>query len=160
MIGHWTALVTLRRLHKASGMHHERVTDINDPLKTKGFIAIQSPNFEFVGLIGPLVKYLVFINTLGYLCWPDRPTGEISSVYQYLRISKVIRESGLPNYIQARIPLKSGLKIEACKRQICNSPDKKITQYLQYGFLLSQTTIHKPSAIRISKIIIQHCNTL
>ena len=96
--------------------------DINDPSKTKGYIALQSTQFQFIG--------------------PDRATEELSSVHQYLRIAKTIRESGLPNYKQATIPIKSGLNIDAWKRHLCDYPDKKLLQYLQYGFPLSLKNSH------------------
>ena len=96
--------------------------DINDPSKTKGYIAPQSTQFEFIG--------------------PDRAAEELSSVHQYLRIAKTIRESGLPNYKQARIPIKSGLNIDAWKRHLCDYPDKKLLQYHQYGFPLSLKNSH------------------
>ena len=90
--------------------------DINDPSKTKGYIALQSTQFDFIG--------------------PDRASEEISSVHQYLRIAKTIRDLGLPNYKRARIPIKSGLNIDAWKRHLYDYPDKKLIQYLQYRFPL------------------------
>ena len=115
----------------------KQVTDINDPHRTKSYIAFQSTDFKFIG--------------------PDRPTTEISSVHQYLRISKIIRESGLPNYRQARIPIKFDLDIEAWKRHLCDYPDKKLTQYLQYGFPCLFAVL-KPLATKPTKIIIRLFN--
>ena len=91
-------------------------------IKTKGYIALQSTQFEFIG--------------------PDRASEEISSVHQYLRIAKTIRDLGLPNYNQVRIPIKSGLNIDAWKCHLHDYPDKKLIQYLQYGFPLSLKNPH------------------
>ena len=69
--------------------------DINDPNKTKGYIATESMDYEFIG--------------------PDRATVSIADVFYYLRVASIIRSSGLPNYRQVRIPIKSGLNIGAWK---------------------------------------------
>ena len=87
--------VILSKLQDKSDIPYSKTTDINHPSTTKGYIAMQSTQFEFSG--------------------PDRATN-ISSVHQYLRISKVIRESRLLKYRQARILVKSGLNIEEWKR--------------------------------------------
>ena len=97
--------------------HAKLARDINNPRKTKGYIALQSTEFSFIG--------------------PDKLPQDTSNVTQYLRIAKVIRESGLPNYKLARIPLISGLKIDAWKAHLHDYPDKKLLQYLQFGFPLS-----------------------
>ena len=91
--------------------------DINDPHKSKGFIALQPTEFSFIG--------------------PDRQPTDTSGVDKYLEMALIIKKSGLPNYRQARIPLASGLNIEAWKRYLHNYPDQKLVQYLQYGFPLS-----------------------
>ena len=50
---------------------------------------------------------------------------------------KTIRESGVPNYRQVRVPIKSGLNIEAWRRQLYDYKDQVLVQYLEYGFTLS-----------------------
>ena len=57
-------------------------------------------------------------------------------------MAKIIRESGLLNYRQMRIPVKSGLNIDAWERHLCNYPDRKLIQYLQHGFPLSLKNSH------------------
>ena len=91
--------------------------DVNDSNKTRGYIAMEPTNFSFIG--------------------PDIATEMVTSTSQYLRIAETIRHSGLPNYRQARIPIKSGLNIEAWKSHLRDYPDQKLIQYLQYGFPLS-----------------------
>ena len=97
--------------------HAKFAKDINDPSKTKGYIALQSTEFFFTG--------------------PDRLPQDTSNVTQYLRMAKIVRESGFPNYKLARIPLNSGLKIDAWKAHLQDYPDKKLVQYLQFRFPLS-----------------------
>ena len=61
----------------------------------------------------------------------------MSDTSQYLRAAKIIRKSGLPNYRGARIPIKSGLKIPAWEKYLQDYPDKRILQYIRFGFPLS-----------------------
>ena len=90
--------------------------NINNP-KSKGYIALQTTDFSFIG--------------------PDRQAIDTSDVNKYLRMALIMKKSGLPNYRQARIPLTSGLNIGAWKRYLRDYPDQKLIQYLQYGFPLS-----------------------
>ena len=93
--------------------------DANYPHKTKGYIAVESTPFQFIG--------------------PDRPPMKCDSIGQYLEMARIIRHSGLPNYKQARFPLKSGLKIEAWSKHLHEYKDQKLVHYLQFGFSLSLT---------------------
>ena len=54
-------------------------------------------------------------------------------------MARIIRQSGLPKYKQARVPLNSGLRIEAWKKYLSKYEDQKLVQYLQFGFPLSIT---------------------
>ena len=72
--------------------------DVNYPHKTKGYIAVESTPFQFIG--------------------PDRAPIKCDSIGQYLEMARIIRHSGLPNYKQARFPLKLGLKIEAWSKYL------------------------------------------
>ena len=92
------------------------------PLRQRAILHFNPLNLNLLALIGP--------------------AEEISSIHQYLRIAKTIRDSGLPNYNQVRIPIKSGLNIDAWKRHLHDYPDKKLIQYLQYGFPLSLNNPH------------------
>ena len=91
--------------------------DINNPSKSKGYIALQTTEFSFIGT--------------------DRQAIDTSDVNKYLRMAMIIKKSGLPYYRQARIPLTSGLNIGAWKRYLHDYPDQRLLQYLQYGFPLS-----------------------
>ena len=60
----------------------------------------------------------------------------LSNVQELLEIAHIVNETGTSNYKQARIPIKSGLNIEAWEE---NYPDTRLIQYLKFGFPLSIT---------------------
>ena len=91
--------------------------DINYPTKFKGYIAKQPTEFKFIG--------------------PDRPGIGTNDSEQYLKLARTIRESGVPNYRQVRVPIKSGLNIEAWRHHLSDYKDQVLIQYLEYGFPLS-----------------------
>ena len=68
---------------------------------------------------------------------PDRPGIGTRCSEQYLILARTIRESGVPNYRQVRVPIKSDLNIEAWRRHLSDYKDQVLLQYLQYGFPLS-----------------------
>ena len=88
--------------------------DINYPSKVRGYIAMQPTKFKFIG--------------------PDRPPIDTGNSNQYLKFAKTIRESGAQNYRQVRVAIKSGVNIEAWRRQLYDYKDQVL---LQYGFPLS-----------------------
>ena len=55
--------------------------------KDRGFLNHHSADFSFIG--------------------PDREVTSIDNIQQYMHTADIIRNTGLPNYRQARIPLKS-----------------------------------------------------
>ena len=73
--------------HKGHGV------DFNFNSKTRGHLVSQSTCFAFIG--------------------PDKPVA-LSNVHEFLEIAHIVNETGTSNYKQARIPVKSGLNIEAC----------------------------------------------
>ena len=96
--------------------------DIYQPNKAHGHFTLSSDTFEFVG--------------------PDREPVEASTKYQYLNIAETIRRTGLPNYRGARIPIKSGLNINAWEHHLKDYPNKHLLQYLKFGFPLSAKNTH------------------
>ena len=94
-----------------------RSVDINDPHKTTGYLAHDSIAFEFIG--------------------PDRLPVYMDTVDQYVTVAKIIQSTGLPNYKAARIPVSSALNIPAWEAYLLDYPDKRIIQYLKFGFPLS-----------------------
>ena len=94
-----------------------RIADVNFPDKEWGYLALEPTCFQFIG--------------------PGREPIDMSNTSQYLRAAEVIRESGLPNYRGARIPIKSGLKVPAWERYLQDYPDKCLLQYIRFDFPLS-----------------------
>ena len=85
----------------------------------------------------------------------------ISTVQEGLNIAKIVRDIGVPNYKQARFPLKSGL-ISDEKKDLCNYPDKQLLQYLSFGFPLSFTNPGSLTNVDITKhyLDLQHPQAL
>ena len=102
-----------------TGCNSNAVTDFNDKNKTKGFLSLEETNFEFIG--------------------PDRDLCEYRNIDQVIKIAEIIKETGLPNYKQARFPIKSDLNLPAWEKYLADYPDKRIFQYLKFGFPLSLT---------------------
>ena len=109
----------------ASTMHTRRsgivdsplCRDINYPDKAKGYKALEPTSFQFIG--------------------PDRASIDIESIDHYFDVACIIKQSGLPNYRQVRVPLNSGLCIESWKKYLLEYKDQKLLQYLQFAFPLS-----------------------
>ena len=67
--------------------------DIVIPHKTRGFLNHETKKFKFIG--------------------PDRQPVKIQTIDQCINLAQIIRATGKPNYVSARIPLVSGLNIDA-----------------------------------------------
>ena len=85
--------------------------------KDRVFLNHHSADFSFVGA--------------------DREVTSIDNIQQYMHIPDFIRSFGLPNYRQSRIPLRSGLNLEAWEYRLCHYPDKFLFQNIKIGFPLS-----------------------
>ena len=70
-----------------------------------------------------------------------------------IRISDIIRQTGVPNYQAARFPLISGLNIEAWDYLLKDYPDKFLIQYLKFSFPLS---ICNYDNLKINKVTNHH----
>ena len=97
----------------------QHLVDFNDPDKDKGFLSLQETTFQFIG--------------------PDRDFCNYYTVEQVTRIADIIRDTGLPNYKQARFSIKSDLNLPAWEKYLADYPDQRIIQYLKFGFPLSLT---------------------
>ena len=72
------------------------ITDFNYPDKKFGYLTQAATDFSFTG--------------------PDREPVEISSIDTFLKVANCILSTGVPNYRAARIPIKSGLNVEAWEK--------------------------------------------
>ena len=91
--------------------------DIFFPNKSHGHLTLKTEYYGFIG--------------------PDRQPVEIKDIHQYLSIAETIKNTGVSNYILARIPIKSDLHLDAWEYYLRDYPDKRLLQYLKFGFPLS-----------------------
>ena len=98
---------------------NKNVTDVNLKNKTRGFLNLESTNFQFIG--------------------PDRDLIEYRDIDHVCQLAKIIQDTGLPNYRMARFPIKSGLNLPAWEHYLKDYPDQRLLQYLKFGFPLSLT---------------------
>ena len=96
---------------------------------------------------------------------PDRDLVTISTIPQCFQIAGIIRGTGLPNYRQARIPLRLGINLQTWEYRLRDYPDKFLLQYLKFGFPLSltdPTSLHNvhisnhPSALAYPEVVDQY----
>ena len=83
---------------------------------------------------------------------------EVTNIQQCISIAHHINLTGKSNYMEEKYPIKSGLNLEAWNRLLLDYTDKKLLQYLAFGFSLS---LSEPEALenKVIKIIFLHCNT-
>ena len=77
----------------------------------------------------------------------------INSVERCIEIANIIRDTGVPNYKVARIPIISNLNVEAWEKELCDYPDKHLLQYIKFGFPLS---ISHPNLLTNTKVANHH----
>ena len=99
-----------------------KMKDFNYSDKTMGYLAQASTDFRFIG--------------------PDRCPIKLDSVDMLLKTASIIRDTGQPNYKVARIPIESGLNVAAWEKYLENYSDKRIIQYIKFGFPLSLIDPH------------------
>ena len=75
--------------------------------------------------------------------WPKLVKSEWPNL-TYANIYEIVRSTGLPNYLKARIPLPSGLKIQNWKKLLTCYHDNTILEFLEYGWPVDYTSNHKP----------------
>ena len=108
----------------------KNVSDVNLKNKTRGFLNLESTNFQFIGPDRDLIQYRDF----DHVC----------------QLAKVIQDIGLPNYRMARLPIESGLNLPAWEQYLKDYPDNRLLQYLKFGFPLSLTDQEKLNNIDVS----------
>ena len=69
---------------------------------------------------------------------------------KYIDIANVILDTGVPNYKQARIPIQSGLNVKAWQKYLQDYPNKKLLQYIKFGYPLSLSNPSVLSNVAIS----------
>ena len=110
-------------------------------------ISLQTHNFEFIG--------------------PERQVTAIDNIDQYLHVATTIKATGKPNYMSARIPVKSDLNLETWEEHLRDYSDKRLFQYLKFGFPLSlresdelsnTQVVNHYSALQYPEQVLQYLN--
>ena len=65
------------------------------------------------------------------------------SDYKYIYDS--VRATGLPNYMEAKIPIPSGLSISMWRYLLTDYPDVNLVEHLEYGWPLDYTKNKPPT---------------
>ena len=98
-------------------------SDFNYPDKKVGFINVEATDFSFFG--------------------PDREVVKLDSIEKLIKTADTILSTGVPNYQEARIPIESGLNVQAWERYFHDYADKRLLQYIRFGFPLSLIDSHE-----------------
>ena len=96
-------------------------------------------NMKFVDK--PISPYAFKNKLLEY--WPRIKNNNTFNIY--FEIYSAVRETGLPNYIKAKIPLPSGLNINAWRLKLRNSPFERIIDLLEFGWPADYVKITPPT---------------
>ena len=83
--------------------------DIFFPNKSHGHLTLKTEYCGFIGL--------------------DRQSVEIKDIHQYLSIAETIKDTGVSNYISARIPIKSDLNLDAWEHYLRYYLGKRLLQW-------------------------------
>ena len=98
-------------------LNDDSISDVNITDKDRGFLATTVKQFQFIG--------------------PDRYPQKLEYVSDYIAAAKIIKDTGLPNYRQAQIPVISDQNIAAWEEYLVDYPDPFLLQYIKFGFPLS-----------------------
>ena len=77
--------------------------------------------------------------------WPHPREDQWEQHRDYMRIYQQVRATALPNYLKARIPIKSGLNIEVWRRLLRGYHDKKVVDFLEFGWPVDFTALLPPT---------------
>ena len=94
----------------------ESIVDIFFPEKEYGHITLQNNNFQFIG--------------------PNRDSVVLDTIEKFIPVATAILQTGVPNYKAARIPIATPLNLDAFDKYLEGYPDKRLGQYLRFGFPL------------------------
>ena len=78
----------------------------------------------------PISQYVLKTHLLQF--WPIL-TGRQNIDINYLKIYSIVRDTGLPNYIKARVLVPSGLNINAWRSKLNNTLFERIIDFLEFG---------------------------
>ena len=94
--------------------------------------------------------YLAQANTDFAFIGPDRRPIKLDSVDTLLKVASIVRSIGQPDYKYARIPIESGLNVEAWERHLRDYSDKRIIQYIKFSFPLPLIDPHELNNTKVT----------
>ena len=77
-------------------------------------------------------------NTLA-LIWPSVSAVERETFKSFASIYTAVKATALPNYLAARIPISSGLNIQAWREELTDYIDGQLVDFLEFGWPLDYT---------------------
>ena len=77
------------------------------------------------------------------LMWPQAAS-DWPDWQDYNEIYKVVRATAVPNYMEARLPVHSGLNIHSWRRLLKGFPDEQLVEFLNFGWPLDFTAPQPP----------------
>ena len=87
------------------------------------------------------LAYSVYVQNL----WPHATLGAFPIAETYMKIYSAVRKTGLPNYLEAKIPIPSDLKCDTWDTLLADYDDGEIAHYLRYGWPSSYTAFTPPT---------------
>lgn len=117
-----------------------------------------TPRFEPYNVSHPAIKeHVQMVETM----WPTFEASAASEYPEFGKIYGTIKDKALPNFLGAKIPVPSGLKIDKWKDYLHHYHDKVLCEFLQFGWPLgyratapplSVTTNHPSAQAHISHV--------
>ena len=79
------------------------------------------------------------------LCEDSSVCGPLTELQDfYIKAHSVVKSTGVPNYVQAKIEVPSALNISECESNLVDYEDKNLVQFLKYGFPLGYASSNLP----------------
>ena len=76
--------------------------------------------------------------------WPSAAIDSWFIFKDYLKIYLSVKETAVPNYLAAKIPIPPALKIEAWRAMLQDYPDIQLIDHLKFGWPLDYYAIVSP----------------
>ena len=82
--------------------------------------------------------------------WPDTVAEEWFSHSEFKRIYDVVKDTALPNFLQAKQPITSGLNICNWKLLLVDYPDQDLLDFLEFGWPVDYVASYPPTPTLIN----------
>lgn len=92
-------------------------------------------------LSSPLKRQHEIVSTI----WPDPATHAFAQYKDFFDTYLTIKNTGLPNYVKAKIQVDSGLNLDAWDQALMEYHDREICRYLRYGWPVGYHKLTPPT---------------